>query len=339
MKKQTAELIEQIKARPESYFVARSEGNYELFLNLYQQVGYAPSESGELARWKARSCKTWRLQDSSLPGSYTGGSADGQIVSAAGTLPMAKNILYGHSFCMVKTLPAAATLFAQSLHSIGLMEALPEIGYWAGSYAYRARFTSQFQRPADSPIAGQLELEVVRLLNPNPPKRCTTPLFLTEVIPPDSLHWMSATHRDFFREISSFHQSLTPIHKVVPRVLIEASTGVLKGVAIMQSVPPEFTAINVFSWTWVFPTSDVVIDRDFIAAIRSVPEIGTTGLQIVLQERGRFSLDSYDEPVIPAFWALAPRSQLGTLRRSFEVAFATLFDRYSDEDLTALGQQ
>jgi hypothetical protein len=43
VKTSSAELIEQIKSRPESFFVARSQRNYDLFLDLYEQVGYAPS--------------------------------------------------------------------------------------------------------------------------------------------------------------------------------------------------------------------------------------------------------------------------------------------------------
>ena len=250
---------------------------------------------------------------------------------------MAKNILYGHSFCMVKTLDAAVTLFAQSLHSVDTMEAFPEIDYWAGSYACRARFASQFQRPADSPIPNQLELEVARLLKPDPPKRGTTPLFKAEAISPDSLNWMSPLHREFFRELSSSHSALASIHGVASRNLVEVSTALLKGAAITQSAPSEFTAINIFSWTWVFPAPDVVIDPDFVRAIRSVPEIGNAGLQIVLQTRGNFSLDKLDEPVTPAFWALTPRGQLGALRKSIGAAFATLFDRYPDEDLARRG--
>jgi hypothetical protein len=333
MKKSAVDLMEQIKSRPESFFVARSEGNYRLFLDLYEQVGYAPSVPDEIARWKERSRKTWSLQDSTLPGSYTGGLVQGQIVSAAGTLPMAKNILYGHSFCMIKTLDAAVTLFAQSLHSVDMMEAFPEIGYWAGSYAHRARFASQFQRPAEGAIPDQLELEVVRLLKPAPPKRCTAPLFKSEKISPDSLNWMSPLHREFFRELSSSHSALASIHGVTSRALVEVSTGLLKGAAITQSAPPEFTAISIFSWTWVFPAAGVVIDPEFVGALRSVPEIERTSVQIVLQSRGGFSLDKINEPVIPSFWVLTPRRQLGALRESIGAAFATLFDRYPEEDL------
>jgi hypothetical protein len=333
VKKATAELLEIVKETPESFFINRDEGNYDLFLDLYQQVGYAPSAPDDLAKWKERSRKTWRLQDSLLPGSHTGGWVEGEIVSAAGTLPRAKNILYGHSFCMVKTLDAAVTLFVQSLHSIDAMEAFPEISYWAGSYNYRSHFTSQFQRPAGAPIANQLELEAVRLLEPDRGTRCTKPLFTTEAITPDGVNWMIPLHREFFRELSTSNLSLAPIHRVATRALREGSTGVLKGAAITQSVPPEFTASNVFSCTWVFPAPDVVIDPDFIRAVRSVPEIGHTGLQIVLQTRGKFSLDKLDERVIPNFWALTPRSQLGALRGSIETAFAALLDRYPEEQL------
>ena len=51
MKTSAAELVEQIKSRPESFFVARSERNYDLFLDLYEQVGYAPRGPDEIARW------------------------------------------------------------------------------------------------------------------------------------------------------------------------------------------------------------------------------------------------------------------------------------------------
>src|ERR1700733_8256130 len=81
MKTSAAELVEQIKSRPESFFVARSERNYDLFLDLYEQVGYAPRGPDEIARWKERSRTTWNRQDSTLPGSYTGGLVEGQIVS------------------------------------------------------------------------------------------------------------------------------------------------------------------------------------------------------------------------------------------------------------------
>jgi hypothetical protein len=335
MKKETVELVEHIKARPESFFDDRSSGNYDLFLELYQQVGYAPVAPDEIARWRERSCKTWKLQESIRSGSCTGGLVDGQIVSGAGTLPMTKRILYGHSFCMVKTLGAAATLFAQSLHSVDTMEAFPEMNFWAGSYAYRAHFTPRLQRPSDGAIAEQIEVEVVRLLKPQPTTH-RTPVFTAEAIAPDDVTWMCSPHLDFFRELSSSHPSLSTVHGVSARTLVEASSGVLKGAAITQTVPSEFTASNVFSWTWVFPAPDVVVNPEFIGAIRSMPEIGPTGLQIVLQTRGKFSLDGLDEPVIPAFWALTPRKQLGPLRRSLESAFATLLDRYPAGDLASI---
>jgi hypothetical protein len=148
---------------------------------------------------------------------------------------------------------------------------------------------------------------------------------------------MSPAHREFFRELSSSHSALASMHGVASHALVEVSTGLLKGAVITQSAPPEFTAINIFSWTWVFPAPDVVVEPDFVNALRSVPEIERTGLQIVLQSRGKSSLDKINEPVIPSFWVLTPRSQLGTLRKSIGAAFATLFDRYPDEDLARRG--
>lgn len=274
------------------------------------------------------------MQDSILPATCTGGLDAGEVVSSWGTLPKGKNILYGHSVCMEKTVASAATLFAQSLYSIDQMERYPEMEYWAGSYANSSRFTSLFQRPNTWKITGQLELEVVSLLQPRDVQRGIEPELAVERITNEHLKCISSFHLEWFEELRDESPSLAHLHSCTTFALTEHSSGALRCVAIAQTVPPEFTAANVFSWTWIFPAEGVAIGPSLYASLRSVPQLQTVEMQLALNERSGFKSNELNEPTHPAFWALTPRSQLGALRKSFEAAFGSLLDRYSSDELS-----
>jgi hypothetical protein len=338
MKNETLRLVELIKEQPEAWFIHRSEDNYDLFLDLYQRVGYAPGTPPEIASWKARSCQTWRMQDSILPKTCTGGLNAGRAVSSWGTLPKAKNILYGHSVCMDKTLASAATLFAQSLYSVAQMERYPEIGYWAGSYANHSRFTSLFQRPNAWKITGQLELEVIRTLQPNHSHLSVEPQLAVKCITKEHLECISSLHLEWFGLLCEESPWLANLHSCKSFALTDHLSGKLKCVAIAQTVPAEFTAANVFAWTWIFPAHGVEIGRSLFAALRSVPQLQAVELQVALNGRSHFESNDLSEPTQPAFWALTPRSQIDALRDSFEEAFRSLFDRYTADDLEGVPQ-
>jgi hypothetical protein len=64
---------------------------------------------------------------------------------------------------MVKTLPAAMTLFAQALGCLQVVADILDAKYFAGSYAYHSRFTSLLQRPMGGAIRGQIEIEAVEV--------------------------------------------------------------------------------------------------------------------------------------------------------------------------------
>lgn len=335
----TAELIELIKARPEAWFIHRTEDNYDLFLDLYQRVGYAPGTLEEIAKWRERSRHTWRMQDSVLPANCTGGLNAGKVVSSMGTLPQAKNILYGHSVCMEKSVASAAMLFAQSLYSIDLMDRYPEILYWAGSYANHSRFTALFQRPNGWTIGDQLELELVRLIHPNPLQEGMEPQLGVEDLTTQHLECISPFHIEWIEELREESPLLAHLHSCKPFALTDLSTGALRCVAIAQTSPREFTAANVFSWTWIFPAEGIPIDRSLIAALHSIPQLKCVGLQLALSGRSDFTLNGLNEPAYSAFCAMTPRSQLRILKKSFEEAFSSLLDRYSEGDLAGTARQ
>jgi hypothetical protein len=336
MKTTTAQLIERIKERPAAFFIQRTEANYDLFLDLYRRVGYAPSQPDSFEQWQERSRATWALQDMILPGSCTGGMDGDILVSSWGTLPLAKSVLYGHSVCMVKTLASAATLFAQSLHSLGLFEAIPEMSYWAGSYERRSRFTSLFQRPLSGPIQEQLEIEAIEVLAEGDDNEGEGATVREETIGQEHLDCIDPSHRRFFQEVSQRHGLLAQIHTVRSFTVRDVFSGALRGLALVQAAPSEFTAANVFSRTWVFLTNDTDANPVFIRAIRSAPALRSTGFEILLPRNEPLEAHDPAESTVPFFWALTPKSQVDALRKSFEDAFGSLLDRYSDECLVLL---
>jgi len=296
-------------------------------------MGYAPSKEANLLMWKQKSLETWRLQDSIFPGSCTGALVKGQLISSAGTLPIAASILYGHSYCMVKTVDAAATLFAQSLHSINAMETFPEVDYWAGQYAHHSRFTSLFQRPVDGPITDQLEVETIRLVEPLLLVSNAKSALVVEPLRHDQVFSLAPHHQEFFRRRSAVHERFASIHTITPLTLRDGATEKIMCLVLAQNAPAEFTASNVFSYALVFPLPGTSVNSNLVRALRSLPQFQVSGLQIILNAVGDYDLDDLNEPLIPTFYALAPRSQLGALRESFGSAFCSLLDRYPSEDL------
>lgn len=342
MKKATSTIIERVIERPDALFVTRKEGNYDLFLDLYQQVGYAPIAKDEIEAWQVRSRETWQLQDSILPGNCTGGVSAGMVVSAFGALPMTKNALWGHSGCMIETLDAAVTFFAQALHIIDRIEYGREANSYIGSYAHKSRLTSLFQRPLSGPIPDQLEVEVVGLpfglgiVNGSGPRLDTEPfkqdhLTLMTLIP--------ERERDFLIELSSRNPLFDEISNATLLTLKDVKSGVFQCLALVQVATPEVTAANIFSWTWIFPAIHTQVNSRFIQSLRSVPDLRPSFLQIVLRQRNDFALDDLNVPLRPAFWALTPMEQLNALRESYRDAFLPVLDRYSSDELSELGRR
>jgi hypothetical protein len=66
-----------------------------------------------------------------------------RIVSC--TLPFSPKVVYGHSYCMEKSLLAVATLFKPSFGSLSWTERMAGIEFWAGSYKTKSAFTTRFQ--------------------------------------------------------------------------------------------------------------------------------------------------------------------------------------------------
>jgi hypothetical protein len=332
-------LLDKAVECPRMYLVQREGSTYEAFLNLYERVGYAPRLPDELQRWKDRSVDTWSHLDLALPGTYTGGQAGDQLASGAGTLPMSPSIIYGHSWCMEKTLDAAFTLYCQALYSLEWMDHFPTTSHWAGSYVYRKKFVKLLQRePLTARIPDQLEFDVLRC---SPSSR----LHPVHVDAADSLiveetrngeTQLSSASRAVFTHLSCAHPSMDGIHRVRQFGVECPRTHRVKAVILMHEAKPEVTAINVFSRAWIFPTNETDSAITLMESLQRTEMLCNKSLEIVMRQRQSDDTALVTDRYAHTFWAFAPRSSLSNLRESFRAAFGELMAKYSLDALDQL---
>ena len=326
------DLIETITKHPQLAFVQRTESCYGKFLQLYADVGYAPVQLEAVDGWRRRSCNTWRQLDARLPGTMTGGMGGENIVSSWGTLPLSQSAVYGLSVCMLDGVSGAASLFAQSIHSLTWADAIPGIRYWVGSYASESKFIP-LQKPRDFEIPDQLELELVRcepartaLVQPS------ADVMLVSVTD-EHRSLLSDDHQAIVAELERPHPSLTGMHSIAVATVRDRAHGTPLALVLLQTALPELTAANVYSWVWVFPFANGIEWSDLCRRLRRLEILSGIPLQIAVPTRPGPTRPNPNEKLIPSFWRFTPRSELPLLRRSFQAAFESLLSQYSDEEL------
>ena len=275
------DLIATITKDPRLAFVQRTESCYEKFLELYEQVGYAPVQPEAVSDWRKRSCATWRQLDTRLPGSMTGGIEGEKIASSWGTLPLSQSAVYSHSVCMLDGLPAAATLFAQAMHSLTWADAIPGIRYWVGSYPSDSKFIP-LQKPRDFEIPGQLELELVRC------EPATTSLVQPSAdvmlvsVTDEHRSLLSENHRAIVAELERPHPVLSDMHSIAVATVRDRAHGTPLALVLLQTALPELTAANVYSWVWVFPFTYGIEWADLCRRLRRLEILSRIPLQIAV---------------------------------------------------------
>ena len=325
------DLIATITKDPQLAFVQRTESCYEKFLELYENVGYAPLQQEAVVGWRKRSCNTWRRLDTRLPGTTIGGTAGENIVSSWGTLPLSQTAVYAHSVCMLDSLPAAASLFAQAIHSLTWVDAIPGIRYWVGSYTSESKFIS-LQKPKDFEIPGQLELEVVQ----------SEPTTSFSVQPSPDVMLVSATdehrsllsdnHRAIAAELERAHPVLSDMHSIAVTTVCDRAHGTPLALVLLQTALPELTAANEYSWVWVFPFANGITWEDLCRRLRRLEILSGIPLQFAVPTNSVAIATNRSEKLTPSIWRFTPTSELPLLRRSFQSAFEPLLSQYSDEE-------
>jgi len=332
------QLLDKAVECPQKYLVCREDRNYDAFLDLYARVGYAPTILDDMQAWRARSVDTWSHVDSILPGTYTGGFVRDQLESGAGTLPMSPSIVYGHSWCMEKTLDAAFTLYCQALYSLEWMDHFPAASHWAGSYAYGKRFVKHLQRePYTTAIPDQLGFDSLRC---SPGARVDTAAskaatLIVEETSTEGIDLPSLTGA-VFMHLSAAHPNMKSLHHVRHFVARCSRTHCVRALVLLHEAKPELTAINILDRAWVFPADPIEPAISLAERLQQTQAFCDKRLEIVLEKPVLDSNAIVSEQYVNVFWAFAPRASLPNLRGSFRAAFGSLLGRYPLDELDRL---
>jgi len=304
-----------------SFFVYREPRNYEHFLDLYETVGYGHSGPGELSAWRRRSRATWEKLDNILPGSCTGGWWNREIVSSAGTLPQSERLLWIHSYCMKKTPEAAATLYAQALHSLSVMES-SSFEYFVGSYDARSRFTGLFQRPVAGVIPGQLEVKALRCSPANRVLTLTRKRYKVDPISAAKALSIPLLRSEILELLIDIHPSISSLVSSQVFAVIDGESDEVDAVLFVQDTPAELTAFNVYSQVWVFPSDKTAKVQELEDGLRAHSRFAERVLLFL-----ETPSDAYRAGAATIFWRFTPRSSLPELRRAIQTAFWGLFEK------------
>jgi hypothetical protein len=316
----------------------RGREHYDRFMNLHISVNYPRLDSSQMNDWRHRCNMAWAVQDTFLPGNCSGGEEAGCIVSTLGAIPISNQVLFAHSGVMQRTLKAALTMFATAIHTVELMNKLPGIGYWMGIYTYASRFVTTWQRPSAFNIAGQIELEEIRVYPlslgrpPSDGALCLVPALATRHV---GAH-LSDIHANWISMLLDGHPLTKEMCSLTP-YLVTGRDGREICIVLFAEAPAEFSAFNVLSWPWVFPHPNVIVNKELIDSLSAIERLKGRVLRVAVhQQKDVAEWQSPDYRLVRAFLALTPRSELPDLRQSLKQAFAPLLNKYTATELNQL---
>jgi hypothetical protein len=326
------DLLDRLSHTASSQFVLnRDERWYSEFLQLYANVGYAPTDDAR-DEWKRQTISTWHKMDRAVPDTCTGGFVDSKVVSSWGTIPFSPKVAYGHSVCMEKSLMAAATLFKQSLESLTWVDRLGGFEFWAGSYKTQSAFTSGFQVLPPELDCYQRRVFMIRFFpDPGAKSLDNFPLKTVEL---SGFVENQCTAAFIYLDslICAPHESMSGFHSVKHfGIYDQCSTDAIGHLVFHDSVP-NLTAANVPRFAWLFLAKWPDVNR-VVPFLRQIAAFSNICIQAVCEETNCKQFDFPREDAVPAFWVFTPRKLVPHLRDSFQKAFCTVLKKYSGDEL------
>lgn len=331
--KRVQSLIKKLaEAKDATFVIKREPSNYELFFELYKKVGYV-SKGVDFEEWKETTTKAWNAQDDLSPFSCTGGLYNGKLVSSLGTLPISQQVVYGHSFCMLKTLPGILTMVPQMLHSTSRVEDISNAGYYAGSYKNSSRFTSKLHSISDS--TGQLciqslDLSPASTVNNNKlSKYELSELKEHNDLPEAVLHLLNL--------FGTPHTSLDNVHQI-KHYMVSSEDRRPIAVVIYHNSLPGFTAIDIFDRSWI-----VMLDNqdgaDLCQFLRTLPEFKNQTFELLNSDYVSTPRYSGPDHVMPRQWVFTPKAYVNQSLPFLLQTIYALVDKFPEEDVVAVCEE
>jgi hypothetical protein len=315
--------------------VPRKQEFYEQSIELYKNLGYGPKTPEFENSWLESNLQSWKIQDKILPGcSLLSFSSDRQSIASSGTLPMSRSVAYGHSFCMIKNLPAAIGLFEQMVTGLAWTELLSDIEYYGGSYAKHSGFTTRLHVISEEypqPI-GQIRVESVQFY-PSPAVEDIETQSLYFSVPLDVATAVGNNAiPDPLRLLLEPHDILSEHHQKKIYSIVRKDNNRICAYAICQASPDLFTAVDLFNWSWVAVLEEHKDDFQSICVSvkKSRPFRGTVVVGII--QSGEESPPSASDglPLKESFWLFTKKEDVGILFAAISRAIYTVVKKYGD---------
>lgn len=312
--------------------IARSEANYSQFIELYKKVGYSSQKDEE--GWREKTKNAWRLQDQLLPANATGGLEGTRLVSSTGTLPMGAHLLYGHSFCMTKTAVAAGTFLKQALNSLAYCELVPGAHFYSGSYAKNSRFTTRLHVAFDQ-IAHPDRQTIIHAqqLFPSEVKLDRKPIQLKPLEDTD-LKFLHPKLLPIFSLLSHPHPLFKDLHTLECFLVSCESDEESRALVIRNITPSNFTAADMFGFTWIFSASGKCDLKKLVFALRSHELFFDKSFEVIGFD-GSDNLPEFDVPDYkkPAFWTFNHKDDFGPIIASMSRSIYSILRKYPTNEI------
>lgn len=313
---------------------SRQKNNYSLFINLYQTIGYENRFAVPNEKWREMTLFSWKIQDELLPGNCTAAVINGSAISSCASLPLNKSVIYGHSYCMQKTLYGLLTKYWQMIATLDFVKLSSSVEYYAGSFHQSSGFTTKLFRSNDiiNPIKDQTTIYSVQLLpNLDFNKYIITPKFTFEEFDLNTINILPNSIAKAILLFSQKNDLFGEYHKINSFAVYKNKN--IKAVVISHQAPAFFTAADVFNFAWVFVVNEIDI-AELVNFLRCQPELENKVIELIYFD------GAHPPPIFASFdtqkhkfWVFTPRENIEQLHFSINEAVKSVLVKYSNDDI------
>jgi len=306
----------------------REKDNYGLFYDLFKEVGYAQEEDVD---HKEKTQKAWSEQDKVLPGNSFGTIQDEQLVSSCSMIPFSKSAVYGHSYCMQKSLEGASGFLKQAILTLSWIQLIQDSKYFMGAYKIGSRLTARVHLSFNhcaSPI-DQYIINCNQILPQGSTSERKEDNFLLEILEDSSGLDLTPKHQKIIEILGQ--EAEAPLNLIKINNFLVKKNQVPYAVLISQSSDANSTASNMTNNLWVLFLSKCDDATELCEFIRSVDLFKSKRIQ--LTDVGLDAAPKYNgnEVLRPAFWTISHKDEIGVLIASLSKTFYSVLIKYGDD--------
>lgn len=316
-------------------FILRDVKNYELFYQLYKQVGYAPKEESSYNKWKQETEYAWRIQDEILPGNTIGSLENSSLAASFGVIPLSKKVLYGHSIAMLKTVGSIGPFFDICAHNLSWAELIEGVEFYCGSTRRKSNFSTRLHNIFEfhSFPSSHCVYSAVAILpekqeyipNSNNNFHEMKPIKLDEKTNiPDPI-------RNLINLISEQELLFEKYHKTSIFGLWNKSSSELEAITVCHKSEPFFTAANILRCVWLFTLKDGVSISSIYQSLQANPSTRELEIDVFNPDLKTFTPPDLQNKYEEVFWYFFSKDEFGPILASIARACWSVLKKYGQD--------